>query len=736
MDFLSRREKQKGRKSYLIYTFVNGLSYSFLAETIITLLAIYYGASNIQLGYINSAVYLTGLIVFFVPILFKNARIIRLFFVAWMLRGLVSLGYGFTPLLSAEAAVWLIIGVYTLYCLLRNIAYPMNHVIQGYITKPSERGRFASKILTLLYTSMTLSRFLSFTTLTLFVERKLEGFFCLLGLGIILNTWASAAITKIPVKQKIKGKRVKEALTAFGGYLADTGHRVLILLYCSGMSLFVTFGLTIAFLRKTLDVPDNLIFIYTMLNFAGVIVISRGMRPYLDRFGSRPLLVICNILIFVFSLLWVFTPVSLPIPVFFGLGVLTMAFLGLNRLLLDRLIVNSIPADDRVGFTGALAVVFSFFALLVGMAGGYLADLSVLTNPGCTHEYGFTFALMALTALVNVILAIILTEKESLSASQLLDILSHPDKLRTIQRLEKLENSSSSTQTEMILIELEADPTHLATKEIQSRMRQPGLRDKEMIIRSLFSNPRPELEDELIAESLDTYSWWRQSAIFALGAYNTPGSRQALRRIFRETSYPYIRSVAAKSMARVGDFSCLPQINELLSRPSLEVRTYVNLIIAASMIERDGSYWKKIFRLLTEFPSFRFQQTLLIIGSKRAGFEPPLEDYFFELNMDESSGFQSLFEDLVDFGIEKAEYEQLKLLCEVKDYFGIWSFARARCKEISLLEPHEILRQQICGCRKRSITPSLALAGIYFSFQFSGEYEIWMNKLKQSQRAE
>lgn len=737
MDFLSRREKRKGCRNYLTYTFVNGLSYSFLAETIIYLLAMHYGAGNMQLGYISSAVYLTGLVVFFVPIVFKNVRIIRLFFIAWLLRGLISLAYGFSPLLEEADAVWLIIGVYTIYCLLRNTAYPMNHVIQGYITKPSDRGRYSSRVIMVLYASMTLSRLMSFSTLTLFGSRELEGIFCLLALGIVLNTGASLAITKIPVRQRIQGKSFKEAFSSFRSYLKDPQHRVLILLYCSGMSLFVLFGFTVPFLRRILGVPSNLIFIFTTLNFAGVIVTSRSIRPYLDRFGSKPLLVLCNLLILALALVWVLSPTSLPMVVFFGLGVFSMAFLGLNRLLLDRLIVNSIPGDDRIGFTGALAVVFSFYSLLIGMAGGYLADLSVRFERNFTHEYGLTFVLMALAALANVVLSVLLKEEGSLTASQFLDLFIHRDKLKTIQRLEKLKNSSNATQTEMVLIELEADPTHLATKEIHTRMKQPGLRDKEMIIRSLFSNPRPELEEDLIAEALDPCSWWRQSAIFALGAYG--GSRRtknALRRIFRETGYPYIKSVAAKSMARVGDFSCLEQINELLNRPTLDVRSYVNLIIAASMMEHDGAYWEKIFRLIKEFPSHRFQQTLLIIGAKRAGFEPSLEDFFFELNLGEQAGFQSLFEDLVDFGITDEEYDELKALSDRKDYFGIWSFSRAKCKDITLLEPYEYLRREIRSFRKRNISPSLAMAGLYFSFQLSCEYRGRMERLKLSQRAE
>ncbi len=735
MDFLSRREKEKGRRSYLLYTFVNGLGYSFLAETIIYLLAMNYGAGNMQLGYISSAVYLTGIVVFFVPLVFRNVRIIRLFFVAWMLRGVVSLAYGFTPFLAEEGAVWLIIGTYTLYCLLRNTAYPMNHVLQGYITKPSERGRYSSHVITILYASMTLSRLFSFSTLTWFGERELEGIFFLLALGIILNTAASLSITRIPVRQTIQSKSFTEAFSSFRRYLGDSQHRVLILLYCSGMSLFVLFGFTVPFLRRVLEIPSNLIFVYTTLNFAGVIMTSRFIRPYLDRFGSKPVLILGNIVLLILSLFWISAPAGMPLAGFFTLGLFTMAFMGLNRLLLDRLIVNSIPGDDRIGFTAALAVVFSFYSLFTGMAGGALADLSQHFRGGIFHEYSLTFLLLALAALGNVILAVLLKESGSLTAAQFLDLFTHPDKLKTIKRLEKLKNSSSSTRTEMILIELEADPTHLATREIHSRMKQPGLRDKEMIIRSLFSNPRPELEDDLISEALDTDSWWRQSAIFALGAYSGRRVKNTLRKIFRESG-PYFQSVAAKSMARSGDFSCRHQINELLEKKNLDVRTYMNLVIAVSMMEHDGAFWSKIFRLLKESSSHRFQQSLLIIGSARAGFSPSLEEYFYELNLGMRDGFHSLFEDLVDFDLRDGEYEELKAMVEDEDFYGIWSFCRAKCKGIDLLEPYEILRQEIRSYRKRSITPTMAMAGIYFSFRLDREYRDRMDRIRSSQRAE
>jgi hypothetical protein len=153
-------------------------------------------------------------------------------------------------------------------------------------------------------------------------------------------------------------------------------------------------------------------------------------------------------------------------------------------------------------------------------------------------------------------------------------------------------------------------------------------------------------------------------------------------------------------------------------------------------MEHSGAYWVSIFRLLKEIPSFRFQQSLLIIGSTRAGFKEPLDDYFFELNVRDRDGFQSLLEDLVDFGISDEEYEEIKVLLDSGDYFGIWSFSRNKCKRITLLEPYEYLRQEICRFRKRSISPGLALAGLYFSFQLDLLYNNRLDKIKSSQRPE
>lgn len=733
--FLSRTEKESGQRSYLTYTFINGLSYSFLAETIIYLMAMNFGANNIQLGYISSAVYLTGITVFFVPILFPGVKIISLFSNAWLLRGIVSLVYITTLFLPDKVAVITIILVYTVYCLFRNVAYPFNHVIQGYITKPSERGTYASKVMMILYLSMMLSRFISFSTLSLFSSKELFGILALLLFGIVLNTGAAFAIKKVPIREKIQKRNLKEAITTFKIYLKQSQTFLLILLYCGGMSLFVLFNFSIPFLRKDIGITSNIIFIYTTINFLGVILASSFIRPFLNSFGSKPVLIVVNVIIVILSILWAMGSSEINPLLLFLLGFISMFFIGMIRLLLDRLIINSIPSDDRVGFTSVLAVVFSLVSLIIGLSGGYLADFSINYDISVPNDYSLSFFLMAAVALINSIIAILIKEKDSLPVNQFIQSLTDRKQLKTIHNLDRLHRKCSVTQKDMILIEIESDDTHLATREIRKRLKLSTLKDKEMVIRSLFSNPRPELESELIEEALDKFSWWRQSAIFALGAYNSEASAKTLRLIFKE-KYPYIKSIAAKSLARLGDYSCHDEINELLEKTTLDVRTYINLIIAISLIEYNGDYWSTIFRLIKDNHSHRFIQSLLIIGSLRLNFKPPIEDLFYELNLDHQEGFNTIFEELVDLDIESDEFELLQEYALKENYIGLFTWCRDRCKKFKLVEPFEKLRLEITSYKKRKIEPSVSLGILYFTIQLEKAFKIQKNRIVSTYKAE
>ena len=72
---LSQEERDEGIKKYKLHAFWNGLGINFLTAPIISLLAITFGATNLQLGYVSSVFHLAGLILIFLPKLLNGRKI-------------------------------------------------------------------------------------------------------------------------------------------------------------------------------------------------------------------------------------------------------------------------------------------------------------------------------------------------------------------------------------------------------------------------------------------------------------------------------------------------------------------------------------------------------------------------------------------------------------------------------------------------------------------------------------
>ena len=75
--YLSRSEKEYGSKQFLKHNTFNGLGVSFLGDTPIFLLAIYFGATNMQLGYVSSVIHMSGVILVFLPNLLSGINIVK-----------------------------------------------------------------------------------------------------------------------------------------------------------------------------------------------------------------------------------------------------------------------------------------------------------------------------------------------------------------------------------------------------------------------------------------------------------------------------------------------------------------------------------------------------------------------------------------------------------------------------------------------------------------------------------
>ena len=81
--YLSRSERRIGGRFFLRFTALNGLSITFLGESTVILLAMSFGAGNLELGIISAMMHMSGIILLIVPLLFQGRNVVTIGFWSW-----------------------------------------------------------------------------------------------------------------------------------------------------------------------------------------------------------------------------------------------------------------------------------------------------------------------------------------------------------------------------------------------------------------------------------------------------------------------------------------------------------------------------------------------------------------------------------------------------------------------------------------------------------------------------
>jgi hypothetical protein len=728
-EFISKRDRLKGLRRYSLFVFANGIGYTFLAETIIYLMAIHFGASNLQLGYISSAIYLTGASVMLVPFVFGGRRLVDIFFWSWLIRGLVCLLYFAVPFVG-DRSVLLIMAIYSLYCLLRNIAWPMNLALQRSIVKPSASGRMASTFSVILNYAMLISRTISYLVLAIKGMDGIRGILILEGVGVIINSASAFIIKSVPVHDTVERRGVGGMIRFFLTLIKNRNHALVMSLYWLGVVLLVLFGFNYAFLKTTVGLSNSAVFAYTIVTALATIVCSSVLKPVLDRIGSKPILTITYFMVSVVSLLWSMIPPEFPALGLFLLGFVSMFFLGGIRVLLERLILKTVSKREKVSYTAILSLIAALVALFAGLLGGYFGDLSARISSGVVHGYSLTFMLMALASSLSLVLSLYLDEPEAVPLRSLLQTLFKIDNLAVFLKSIKLDANLQENRKEIILMEISGSYSALATSEIRKRLQVPLMREKELTIRSLFAHPRPELVDELLDEAQDKHSWWRQSALFALGAYPGKATEKVLLKAFSE-SYPYLRSIAAKSLARIGNTSIYEQIREALQNPNLAPRTVLNFLIAESILDKDRAYLERTFLVADPAKGHRFCQSVFIIYCKRFGFLPSIEHIFLQENLAEGRGVKAVLDDMLEIRALYPKVQRLETDFSCGRLQEMIKQCRVVLEPLRLPSPYHQLQQAILSYRRKRLDNTHLIAILYFTLHLCDVAEIIENALKQ-----
>ena len=715
--YLSQDEREQGLKYFFRWATLNGLGFSFLGDTIIYLMAIYYGASNLQLGYISSLIQVSGLVLLIVPRLIAGKNLVQVISYSWLFRGLVCLSYVVLFWFSGQTAVVIILVLYTLFCTIRTFGMAVASPIQQMLSTSSTMGETVVTLSNRFQTSRFSSQLLSFILLSFkSLTGGVGGYLFLMLLGIITNTAAAFSLKKIPCRETVEYRKGQNIFRMFYQSIRNRERALTLIVRWQCLSLMISLSFIIPFLRKLSNFPPNLIFLFTLTGTLATILAGHALRPFTDRIGSRPVLIMASFLLAAMSLIWCVIPPESPKWHFFLLGFLTIFLQGSLHLLSSRLELRSIPERDKISYVSMLNFFSAIISLGIGLFAGFLADLGEnILFPGL-NPFGLTFFIAVILAAQTGILSFFLEDAGSLSVRDTAQILFSTRNLKAFLNVYQLHLTDDINKRKSILLSIGKADAGVAVDEMRKILQNPLSVEKGEILKSLFAYPKPDLLPDILREASDEYSYHRETAIFSLGAYPDKKVEELLCSLLHH-SLPAIRSNAAKSLARVGNVSRLAEINQLAAQAELGLTDRMNYLIALSIMDSAGKYLGQLFDIVGEYRGSSHEQTILSLAAKMLDIQPPLADLYQEENLQQGAGLELLLE----------EAKPLKPFCDnahiilqhyqQTEYQRIWEWCREQLSEHEGNGTLLHLKEAITSYDTAFANDNNSLAVLYFSYQ-------------------
>lgn len=728
--YLSEAEKREGQKHLYLQEMYNGIGYSWLGDTIVYLMAIYFSASNIALGYISAAAYITGVVLPFVPRIFHGKNHIKVQSTVWACRGFVCLLYLGLYFLSGKSAVVLLLVVYTLFNLFRMIGVALHDSTVRTVSSSSNRGRVVAGMNTAYQGASVVVRII--TAVVLSIERfaGLVGLLALQVAGVVANFLSARQMAKIPSRTTIMHKKGRTVGVLFKEAMADPSMRRRLILRWLSLSVSVVFALTTPFLRVEVGLSNSMVVTYSVILSLAVMVASYISKHFSDRLGSRPLVIFSTLFSLFFFLIWSLISAQTKVAWIFVLGFFTNFFVSLISILTFRLVTQVMPDDETVAFNSMVNFVIAIIAFVIGIFSGFLADLApfartllVIGGKAVGNGYTFVFLFAIILTALEVIFSIRLQEGGAYTSQAAAQVLFSRHGLRAVSMIEKLQRTTDPAKRRFLMLSLGENFNNLATSELRQILASPFSPDKREAVRTLADRPRKALLDDLIRVAQDDDSYVQLDAIAALGAYRKEErAKQVLLNLMQNGRWASVRSMASKSLARVSEGTeYLNLVNEL-SHSALHIDETIDFLVAKRIMDKSGSYLREFFISIEQGRSPTFRQTRYAVIDSMIKFDSPrLAQIYERMNLGNKDYLSSFLSESRDLSLIDLNYSNILSWFAKED----WEKVRELC--VTILETSDLSFDELfdnlkCGLLKaKEMNIALfdiqdMLAMLYFSY--------------------
>jgi len=573
---LSPYRLAKARDVYNTFNIFNALSWNLLVGSVITLLALRFGANSTYIGLLAAMGYISF---FFLPLgkfLARFFSIIGIYSFAWISRAIFMLLAVAAPFASYSgridlALLLIILGVIGFhFC--RGLGMVGNNPVLSQMAAGPDRGSYITQTQIV---NSAVTMFGSFLiAMVLGREPPPYLYSLLLAAGVACGITSGILLKKVPEPPQEASEKKSERVNVFKYALANAElRRFIVILFIVALVSGVSRAFLVVYAREVFGHNDGLISLYTVFGGLGFLMIGMFIKFLVDRIGAKPIFMVCVIIGLASMIPVVFFPraavdnLSTAILFLaFLFFMLNFGFLG-SEGIAQTYFMGLIPAEMMLDMGIVYYIVFGIAGAAGSLLGGLFLDLFSFFNISPFISFKILFSILIALSCIAIYLQRKLTPLGALPFMGALEVIFSYRDLRAISLLDKLDKTHDSREEQELLGALHDTPSKLAVKGLLEKARSPRLDTRLEALRAmgalqtLDSDAESALMDDIVANPYTT-------AYFSariLGNHGCFSAVPLLRELLSSKDY-MLAGEAMIALSKLNDSACRPQIEKIVAK--------------------------------------------------------------------------------------------------------------------------------------------------------------------------
>lgn len=644
---LSRRAQRAARPRLLRLSFFNACGFGLTTDSVIFLLALHYGASDTQTGFLYAAIYIAGFAAVLAPPLLNGRETTAIWGGFWWVRALACLAYFVLPWMDEPTAkVWVVIAVYYIFTAARAFGMAAMFPVEKALCPPRELAPTLARVFAIGGIGLLSARVLAYLVLgghLYSFAAEEQAYMLLIAVGFVFNALTSRMIQRLPHTGTLEEGSLAGLVETGREMFATPRYREVAVLTVLQTGLAVCVGYQMNFLKHVAVLASGTIFLFVVLGVLAFVMVSNGLRAVLGHVSLRAFFLVTHGLLLACGLAWAFCGAGAP-PALWQYGVLfVFATLGasVSLMLTVQLQTDRLPARRGVQMSVVYQVAAVVAALCTVGLLRVLAPWVVTLAGGWAHAYTHAFLLWSSLSLGILVFSLFLQKGERPLLADL--ALLAPANLRILFRAARLAEAEESTAKSVALEGLMMADTPASVGLLLEGLRTADMPRRFAALRVALRARVPESFPVLLAEATSLDSPLRQEAISALGLLGNRYAIAPLRRVLAQDDAA-LRACAVKSLLRLGE--PLGETEVLAAYAAAgNTRSRLDILLGVADAGREALCWRILAEELAQRPGPYWSQVLLQFAAALRGRRESLIELFDEERRNAGAGLEYFLSD-------------------------------------------------------------------------------------------